>query len=157
LVVLARLAHVVHRRRLLIIGIWLVLTIFGAYSAQRVSSRWFQSFSIPGYSAYETNQKTLHLFGNGAKPPLVAVFHSDGDVTQAAGVKTAIDAAAAKVPDHRVSSYFSTGNAVYVSKDRHTTYAEIYPGGKVEGFNEPAYIKQARTALHTATPAGRVF
>ncbi len=149
---LARLAHVVHRRRMLVIGVWLVLTVFGAYSAKRVSDRWFQSFSIPGYSAWETNQKTDRIFGNGAQPPLVAVFHSDGDVTKAKGIQRAVAAAAAPVPDARVSSYFTTGSETYLSPDRHTTFAEIYPGGKVEGFNFPKYIGQSRDALASATP-----
>jgi predicted RND superfamily exporter protein len=137
---LARLGHAVHRRRGIVIAIWVVLTAFGAFSAMRVSDRWFQSFSIPGYSAYETNQKTLRTFGNGAKPPLVAVFRSDGDVTKETGIEQAIAAAAAPVPKPRVSSYFSTGSSVYVSRDHHTTFAEIYPGGEVQGFNFPAYV-----------------
>jgi RND superfamily putative drug exporter len=139
---------------MLVIGVWLVLTVFGAYSAQRVSDRWFQSFSIPGYSAWETNQKTERIFGNGAKPPLVAVFHSSGDVTKEKGIEDAVAAAAAPVPRARVSSYFTTGSAAYVSHDRHTTFAEIYPGGKVEGFNFPKYIDRSRDALSAATPAG---
>src|SRR5690348_14836489 len=106
---------------MLVIGVWLLLTVFGAYSAKRVSDRWFQSFSIPGYSAWETNQKTTRIFGNGAKPPLVAVFHSDGDVTKERGIQRAVAAAAAPVPRARVSSYFTTGSPVYVSADRHTT------------------------------------
>ena len=72
---LARLAHVIVRRRRLVIGLWIVLTAFGAFSASQVSKRWFQSFSIPGYSAYEANQRTLHAFGSGEQAPLVAVFH----------------------------------------------------------------------------------
>jgi putative drug exporter of the RND superfamily len=151
---LARLGHAVHRRRGIVIAIWVVLTAFGAFSAMRVSDRWFQSFSIPGYSAYETNQKTLRTFGNGAKPPLVAVFRSKGDVTQEAGIEKAIAAAAAPVPKPRVSSYFSTGSSVYVSRDHHTTFAEIYPGGEVEGFNFPAYVEKSRNALHRASPPG---
>jgi RND superfamily putative drug exporter len=150
--VLARLAHIVHRRRLLVIGVWIGLTIFGGYSAAKVSDRWFQSFSIPGYSAWETNQKTDRIFGNGAKPPLVAVFHSDGDVTKEQGIERAVTAAAAPVPRPRVSSYFSTGSDTYVSQDRHTTFALIYPGGKVEGFNFPKYVSQSRDALAAATP-----
>ena len=43
-----RLARLVIRRRKVVIGLWLVLTVFGAYSAARVSNRWFESFSIPG-------------------------------------------------------------------------------------------------------------
>jgi uncharacterized membrane protein YdfJ with MMPL/SSD domain len=41
---LARLAHVITRHRWLVIGIWAVLTIFGAYAAGEVSKRWYQSF-----------------------------------------------------------------------------------------------------------------
>jgi RND superfamily putative drug exporter len=151
---LARLGHVVHRRRKTVIAVWLVLTLFGAFSAARVADRWFESFSIPGYSAWETNQKTVDIFGSGAKPPLVAVFKSDGDVTKEPGVEQAIAAAVKQVPGSRVSSYFSTGSSMYVSKDRHTTFAEIYPGGQVEGFEFPAYVGQARDAMHAAAPPG---
>jgi hypothetical protein len=35
----------------------------------------------PGYSAYETSQTALTIFGNGEQPPLVAVFTSTGDIT----------------------------------------------------------------------------
>src|ERR671930_177681 len=87
---LARLAHGVVRRRKTVIAVWFVLTVFGAFSAQRVSDRWSEHFSIPGYSAYETNQKVLRTFGNGAQPPLVAVFRSNGDVTKEPSIKAAI-------------------------------------------------------------------
>src|SRR5205085_10292949 len=59
-VMLASLARFVFRHRLLVLGAWIALTAFGAFAASAVSSRWFESFSIPGYSAYETNQKALH-------------------------------------------------------------------------------------------------
>ena len=58
---LERLAHVIVRRRWWVIGVWIVLTIVGAFSAGQLSKRWFQSFSIPGYSGYETNQKTFKI------------------------------------------------------------------------------------------------
>src|SRR5438876_11419021 len=75
---LARLTHVIARRRWYVIGAWLVLTVFGAYSAGQVSKRWFQSFSIPGYSAYEANQRMFKQFGTGQRPPNVVVFHTNG-------------------------------------------------------------------------------
>src|SRR5438309_9138680 len=150
---LARLGHAVVRRRKTVIAVWFVLTVFGAFSAQRVSNRWSESFSIPGYPAYETNQKILRTYGNGAQPPLVAVFHSNGDVTTQRAIEQAISKAAALVPGSRVSSYFSTRDPVYVSSDRHTTYAEIYPGGEPK-FSLPAYVGKARKALHAASPAG---
>src|SRR4051794_1790155 len=81
--VLARLGHVVHRRRRIFIVAWVALTIFGVFSAIQVNKRWLEQFSIPGFSAYEANQRTLQTFGNGAQAPMTLVFHSnDGDVTQ---------------------------------------------------------------------------
>ncbi len=150
---LARLARVIMQHRRIAAGAWIVLTIFGAFSAQQGSKRWLEQFSIPGYSAYEANQRTLKTFGTGENAPLTAVFHSNGDVTKVTAIKGAIAAAAAENPGSRVSSYFSTGNDAYVSKDRHTTFAELYPPGN-QGFNGVVHIGEARDALHRATPAG---
>ena len=150
---LARLAHVIVRRRRLVLVAWVVLTLFGAFSASQVSKRWFESFSIPGYSAYEANQRTLHRFGSGEQAPLVAVFHSNGDVTKATGLERAVKAAAAVNPGTRTSSYWSTGSRAYVSRDGHTAFAEIYPPG-TPSFNSNVHIKQVRAKLKAATPAG---
>src|SRR5436309_5842139 len=98
---LARLAHIVARHRWKVIGAWIVLTLFGGFAAGQVSKRWFQSFSIPGYSAYETNQKTLQEFGTGIRPPDVVVFHAAGDVrtgADAAAIEAAMARAANAVP-----------------------------------------------------------
>jgi RND superfamily putative drug exporter len=148
--VLARLAHFIVRRRKLVIGAWVVLTLFGAFAAGQVSNRWFESFSIPGYSAYEANQRTLKTFGTGEQSPLVPVFTSQGDVTKVPGIEQAINAAAAVNPGSRVSSYFTTHDPGYVSKDRHTTFAEIYPPG-TPGFTSTVHIDEVRAALTSAT------
>src|SRR5438034_1356354 len=150
---LARLAHLVHRRRGRVVGLWIVLTLFGVFATSRVSSRWFESFSIPGYSAYETNQKALHTFGTGEQAPQIAVFHSRGDVTKQTGIAAAIRRAQLANKGSRVSSYFSTGSDAYVSRDRHTTFAEIYPAGTPD-FSSTAYQDETRAALKSATPAG---
>ena len=150
---LGRLAHVIVRRRRLVIGIWVALTLFGAFSASQVSKRWFQSFSIPGYSAYEANKRTLETFGTGMQAPLVAVFHTKGDVTKDAGIQKAVDKAAAVNPGSRTSSYWSTGSKAYVSADGHTAFAEIYPPGSPK-FSSDTHIKQVRAALKSAVPAG---
>ena len=68
---LARLAHFTARHRWKVIAAWIVLTLFGAFAAGQVSKRWYQSFSIPGKSAYEANQRTLKAFGTGEQAPLV--------------------------------------------------------------------------------------
>src|SRR5713226_6466430 len=150
---LARLAHQIVRHRRVVIGVWVVLTLFGGFSAGQVSKRWFESFSIPGYSAYEANQRTLHAFGTGEQAPLVAVFHSSGDITKVTGITNAIDAAAKVNPGSRVSSYWSTGSRTYVSKDGHTAFAEIYPPGTPK-FTSSVHIDLVRARLKAATPAG---
>src|SRR6266404_6484677 len=150
---LARLAHQIVGHRRAVIGVWVVLTLFGGFSAGQVSKRWFESFSIPGYSAYEANQRTLHAFGSGEQAPLVAVFHSSGDVTKATGIKQAIAAAAGVNAGSRVSSFWSTGSRAYVSKDGHTAFAEIYPPG-TPGFNSNVHVKDVRAKLQKATPSG---
>src|SRR5256885_6296310 len=146
---LAALAHQIVRHRRVVIGIWIVLTVFGAFSASQVSKRWFESFSIPGYSAYEANQRTLKTFGTGEQAPLVAVFRSSGDVTKATGIKDAIAAAAKVNPGSRVSSFWSTGSRAYVSRDGHTAFAEIYPPG-TPSFSSSVHIKQVREQLKAA-------
>jgi putative drug exporter of the RND superfamily len=147
------MAHVIVRRRRAVIAAWVLLTLFGAFSAAQVSNRWFESFSIPGYSSYEANQRTLKTFGTGENAPLVAVFHSDGDVTKETGITRAVAAAAAVNPGSRVSSYFSTKSRAYVSKDGHTTFAEIYPPG-TPTFSSSVHIDQVRAKLKAATPEG---
>ena len=150
---LARLGHWIAHHRRAVIGVWVALTLFGAFSAQQVSKRWFQSFSIPGYSAYEATQRTLKAFGNGQQAPLVAVFRSSGDVTKVTALQHAVDAAAAVNPGSRTSSYWSTGSRAYVSKDGHTAFAEIYPPGR-PSFSSSVHIEEVRAALKAATPDG---
>ncbi len=147
------LARLVLRRRRAIVFAWIALTLLGAYSASAVSKRWLEQFSIPGYSAYEGNQRTLKTFGTGAQAPMTVVFHSAGDITKDRGLARAIASAAKVNPGSRVSSYFSTGSNAYVSQDRHTTFANIYPPGK-PSFNSDVHIKETRRALLGATPPG---
>jgi RND superfamily putative drug exporter len=148
-----RLAHYVVRHRRRVILVWIGLTIFGMIGAGQVSKRWAQDFSIPGYSAYETNQRTLHAFGTGEQMPLVAVFKSNGDVTKEKGIDRAITAAAKVNPGARVSSYFSTGSDAYVSDDRHTTFAEIYGPGQ-QGFDFKSTTPDTLAAIRQAAPPG---
>src|SRR5215213_2311126 len=150
---LERLAHLVIRRRRWIVVAWIALLLFGLFSTTRLADRWFESFSIPGYSAYEANQRTLKTFGSGEQAPLVAVYRSSGDVTKGKGIAASIERGAAVNPGSRTSSYFSTGSDAYVSKDRHTTFAEIYPPGE-PGFTSNVQIKSVRAALKQAAPTG---
>jgi RND superfamily putative drug exporter len=150
----AGLARFVIRHRLLVVGVWVVLTIVGVASAMRLSDRWFESFSIPGFSAYEANQRTLDTFGSGEQPPLVVVFSSPGrDVTTVPGIEAAIGATASVVKGSRVGSWFATRDPMYLSQDHHTTVATVYPAGNATFSSFPP-IAAARTALQRATPPG---
>jgi RND superfamily putative drug exporter len=152
--VLEGLAHFTIRRRWWVVGIWLFLVLFGVgFTTQRLADRWFESFSIPGYEAYETNQKMLKNFGSGEFLPLVAVFNSKGDVTKETQIQTAVEDGARTWAGSRASSFFSTGSHAYVSKDRHTTFAEIYPPGNPT-FTSTEQIKQVRAAIRAETPDG---
>jgi len=155
---LARLAHVVARHRWKFIAAWIALTLFGAFAAGQVSKRWYQSFSIPGKSAYEANQRTLKTFGTGIRPPDVVVFHTSGDATKSAAIAAAMRRAAVAVPrvdgrGPRTSSYFSTHDLMYVSRDRHTTFEEIYPPGP-SNFSTTSGVASIRAAAARGLPHG---
>ncbi len=150
---LARLAHVVARHRWKVIAAWIVLTLVGGFAAGQVSKRWYQSFSIPGKSAYEANQRTLKTFGTGVRPPDVVVFHTSGDATKSAAIAAAMKRAAALMPGARTSSYFSTHDLMYVSKDRHTTFEEVYPAGPSK-FSSKSLAVPMRAAAARGLPPG---
>jgi RND superfamily putative drug exporter len=150
---LARLAHFVTRHRKVVIGVWIVLTIFGGFAAGKVSKRWYQSFSIPGKSAYEASQRTLKTFGSGVRPPNVVVFHTSGDATKSQAIEQAMQRVSGANPAARTSSYFSTHDPMYVSSDRHTTFMEVYPPGKAK-FDTKSRATEMRAAAAAGLPAG---
>jgi putative drug exporter of the RND superfamily len=150
---LERLARLILRHKLLVLGTWLVLTVFGMFSAGKVSDRWLEQFSVPGYPAWEANQRTLEAFGNGDQPPHVVVFQADGDVTKVVGLDEAIDSLAKQFDTFRVGSTFTSGSDAYVSKDRTTTFATFYPPGR-SSFSVENRLEELREAAKKAAPPG---
>src|SRR5438270_5249500 len=150
---LAALGHFAARNRWTVIGVWVVLTLFGGFAAGKLSSRWYQSFSIPGKSAYEASQRTLKAFGVGVRPPNVVVFHTRGDATKSIAIQHAMRRAAATMPGSLTSSYFSTHNSMYVSADHHTTFLEVYPPRKAD-FSTKSGATRMRAAAASTLPAG---
>jgi RND superfamily putative drug exporter len=131
-----------------------VLTLFGGFAAGQLSSRWYQSTSVPGKPAYETGQQTLKAFGAGVRPPNVVVFHSaSGDVTTSAEVRAAMARVATAYPGALTSSFFSTGSLAYVSGDRHTTFQEVYLPGR-DGVDRTSGAAEMRAAAALGLPAG---
>jgi putative drug exporter of the RND superfamily len=150
---LGRLAYFTARHRWAVIGVWIVLTLLGGVAAGKLSSRWYQSFSIPGKPAYEASQRTLKAFGVGVRPPNVVVFHTAGDATKSDAIRQAMKRAAATTPGALTSSYFTTHDEMYVSRDRHTTFLEVYPPGTAT-FDTTSGAKELRAAAAKGLPAG---
>ena len=72
------------------------------------------------------SQRTLQALGAGVRSPNTVVFHSSRvDVTKSAAVRAAMARVAKATPGALTSSYFSTGNPMYVSQDRHTTFLQV--------------------------------
>jgi RND superfamily putative drug exporter len=151
---LGRLAHGIRRYRWVVIGAWIVLTLFGGFAAGQLSSRWYQSTAVPGKPAYETGQQTLKVFGAGVRPPNVVVFHSaSANVTELPEVRAAMDRVATANPGALTSSFFSTGSTAYVSADRHTTFEEVYLPGR-DGVDRKSDAEGMRAVAAAGLPAG---
>ena len=151
---LGNLARFIARYRWPVIALWIVLTLVGGVAAGKLSSRWYQSTAIPGKSAYEAGQRTLKELGAGVRPPNVVVFHSSRvDVTKSAGVRAAMARVTRTVPGALTSSYFSTGNLMYVSGDRHTTFLQVYLPG-ADRLDVKSGAASMRATAATGLPAG---
>lgn len=142
---LTRLADVTIRHRWAVIGAWLALSLFGVSAAGKVSTRWSRSFSAPGRPAYDASQRMLKASGVGVRPPNVVVFHTPDNATKSRAIETAMQRAAATMPGARSSSYFSTVSLIYVSRERHATFEEIYPPGPAR-FNNKNGAERTRAA-----------
>jgi RND superfamily putative drug exporter len=147
---LARLAHFTARHRWPVIAVWIVLTLFGGYAAGQLSSRWYQSLAVPGKPAYEASQRTFKAFGAGVRSPNTVVFHSSQvDVTKSPAVRAAMGRVVKASPGALTSSYYSTGNLMYASRDRHTTFLQVYLPGRA-GLD----VKSGAPKLRAAAAAG---
>ena len=148
------LARATIRGRWFFVGLWILLTIAGAMATGKLADRWFEQFSIPGYSAYEANQRTLETFGTGRQYPLVAVFTvANADIRDQVGIEKAIAAGAAVNKGSRVSSWFSTKDDTFVSADHKTMFAGIHPAGETT-FTTVLPIKETRAAIAANAPPG---
>jgi RND superfamily putative drug exporter len=151
---LSALAHFTTRYRWPVIAVWIVLTVFGGYAAGQLSSRWYQSLAVPGEPAYEASQRTFDAFGAGVRSPDTVVFNApDVDVSSSAAVRAAVARVVQASPGALTSSYFSTNDAMYVSKDRHTTFLQVYLPGRA-GLDVASGAGKLRAAAAAGLPAG---
>jgi RND superfamily putative drug exporter len=149
---LTRLAHVVVRYRWLVIAVWIGLTLFGVFATGKVADRWYTATAIPGEPAYEASQRGLQQLGFGDRTPNVVVFRTSGDITKSTAVEQAMQRAKAAVPGAYTSSFFTTGDLMYVSKDRHTAFQMLYAPGRA-GVDVLSDAKDVRAAAAAGLPA----
>lgn len=137
------------------VAAWVVLTFLGAIAAGKLADRWFQEFSIPGYSAYEANSRIFDTFGTARSYPVQLVFTVEqGDIREQEGLEQAVAGATAMVPGAGSSSWFSTGSDAFVSEDGRTMFAELYPPGLPENFVAALPLEELRAELASSVPAG---
>ena len=151
-----------HKRT--VVAFWLVLTIAGAFAAGPASRALEPEFSVPGKEGWETNVAIAERYrgtgGNGT-PLLPVVTLPAGKTVASPGVRDELARLDARLeqrlPGARIASYASTGDDAFVSKDRRTTFALIYPTPDPDSaFGEnPKAERAARAALQGATVAGQ--
>src|SRR4051812_20321698 len=152
------LAH----KRIVALG-WLALTIAGIAAAGPASRALDPEFSVPNREGWETNvaiQQHYRGTGGQSRPLLPAVTLPKGESVTSPGIRADLARLDARLkralPAARIASYSSTGDAAFVSRDRRTTFALVYPTPDRDAkFGEnPRAEKAARAALSGATVGG---
>ncbi len=157
---MATLTRWVLSHKLLVTGLWAVVTVVAFAAMQPAGNALSDQFSVPGKEGYETNREIAALYGNGGDvaPIVPVVTLPEGTTVDSTGVAEELDAALARVqaalPDARLASYASTGSPAFVSADRRTTFALVYiPAiGGLEPGQEEARL--AQEALDGVTVGG---
>ena len=150
-----------HKR--LVAVFWLAATIAGIAAAGPATRALDPEFSVPNKEGWETNVAIQqHYSGTGgrSRPLLPVVTLPKGKTVASPGVRAELARVDARLqralPGARVASYASTGDHAFVSRDRRTTFALVYPTPDRDAtFGEnPRAEKAARAALAGATVAG---
>jgi RND superfamily putative drug exporter len=149
---LARLAHFVARHRWPVIAVWVVLTLFGSFAAGRVSSAGTRA---PDSRQVRVRGEPAHAESVRRRSPPAERrrFKTGGDATKSDGIRAAMQRAAKANPGALTSSVLPTNSLAYVSKDRHTTFMEIYPAGTAK-FDTKSGAEATRAAAAAGLPTG---
>jgi RND superfamily putative drug exporter len=114
--------------KLVVVALWLVFAVAGAYASLGVGNKLTKGLPIPGQPAYEANLKMLRTFGiDGHQQPTIAVLHLPAALSmhaaagQAAAARTF--AAASKAGPVGVIDYAKARDSRLVSADGRTSFA----------------------------------
>jgi RND superfamily putative drug exporter len=115
----------------LVVALWAVLTVAGVAAMGPADRALQQQFGVPGKEAFAANAEIAEKYGSGGDiAPLVPVVSlPPGTTVDSPGVRAelehAFDLVRSAVPGSRVASYASTGDDLFVSADRRTTFALV--------------------------------
>ena len=151
------ISRFVLKHKALVATFWLAVTIAAVALMPSALGALSEDFAMPGTESTDANGMILRTYGNGAlTAPLVPVVHLPGGTTvDSPGVRDELDAAFAAIataqPQTRVVSWASTGDDLFVSEDRGTTFGYVFlvtQGAQVLG------IEEVQQALSGVTVAG---
>ncbi|WP_211210941.1 MMPL family transporter [Sporichthya polymorpha] len=128
-----RLAHfVLLHRRLVILG-WALMFVIGGMTAAKVPDRLNIDFSLPGQQGYETSKDVLEEFGNGGPtsntPVIVTATVPEGQTIpdRASDIEPVLAKLGEIIPGGRIADYFSADEDLFLTEDRRTMFAYVYP------------------------------
>jgi RND superfamily putative drug exporter len=151
-----------HKRTVVLF--WLVLTVAGAAAAGPASRALDPEFSVPDTEGWETNVAIAERYrgtGGTGVPLLPVVTLRDGATVDSRGVRADLERLDARLdramPGARIASYASTGDDAFVSTDRRTIFALVYPTPDPDStFGENlAAERAARAAIAGVTVGGQ--
>jgi putative drug exporter of the RND superfamily len=150
-----------HKRTVVVT--WIVLTIAGIAAAGPATDALEPEFSVPNKEGWETNVAIADRYrgtGGDTAPLVPVVTLPEGQTVDSPGLKADLAKVDARLeralPQSRLASYSSTGDRTFVSDDRRTTFAIIYPQPDPDSaFGEnPRAEKSASRALAGVSVGG---
>jgi RND superfamily putative drug exporter len=146
------------RHRVVVVVVWVSLTVGGMAAASSLGHALSQSFSIPGSGVKATTQ-IVREFGSGGRiAPLVGVVSAPGknlaEPLYAHQAQAAFARLAAAEPGSRFASYETTGDTAFLSADRHTEFALVFPRPGQSGNLSASALAAARRAVSDSRVAG---
>lgn len=161
------ISRFVLKHKAMVATFWLVVTIAAVALMSPALGALSEDFAMPGTESTDANEMILRTYGNGAlTAPLVPVVHlPEGTTVDSPGVRDELNAAFAAVtkaqPQTRVVSWASTGDDLFVSEDRRTTFGYVFlvsQGAQVLGIEEVQQVLSGVTVagepvLVTGRPA----
>src|ERR1700761_4147250 len=134
------------RHRKLIVSVWILLAVVGAWAASSINDHLSQSFDAPGRPAFEANKEIVKTYGNGGliSPFVLVADPKEGTLSEGgndAAFTKAAKEVAASVPGSRLAAPGAGGPAkTFESKDGKVGYALVYPppGPEAPEKNEDA-------------------